>query len=140
MKDFFEIKIGRTRYKIDSSITFLIVEDQVDIQYMLGKDLRRTGFKGDIYACDTLESAKESLQLYKIDLVFLDLNLKYSDSGFDVLKYLKSNYRDIPVIILTAECAVDKVILAIEKGASEYIIKPWYKTVLIKKLAHVLAS
>lgn len=138
MTKFFQVIIGVKKYKLNKATTFLIVEDQKDVQLALGKDLRRIGFTGDIYTCDRTKVAMSTIQEIKVDIVFLDLNLKAGDKGIDLLKKLKK-YK-IPVLIMSAEDSVNTIIQAIDEGAKEFIIKPWDRETLVKKLSYSMSA
>jgi len=70
-----------------------------------------------------------------IDLILLDLNMPKMD-GFDFLGAIKSNnrFKDIPVIMVTTANEKEKIIKAIQAGASNYLIKPFTEQELAKKI------
>lgn len=70
-----------------------------------------------------------------IDLILLDLNMPKMD-GFDVLRAIKSDHRssNIPVIMVTTANEKEKIIKAIQAGASNYLIKPFTEQELAKKI------
>ena len=125
---------------MDSKVRVLIVEDQESIQIMLSKDLRKIGLESDIHCCDRIEDAMNIIKERKLDIIFLDLNLKNGDKGMDLLKSLKKRRSTLPVVIISSEDDIKFIIDAIEEGAVEFIVKPWNKKVLVQKISFSLAA
>ena len=69
------------------------------------------------------------------DIIFLDIMMPGFD-GFSTLMLLKDNdvTKDIPVVMLTAVGKKDKIITAFRDGASDYILKPFKKDILLQKI------
>ena len=63
----------------------------------------------------------------QIDIVLLDVSLP-DGNGFDICKEIKEK-QDIPVIFLTAQDEETSVVLGLDLGADDYIVKPFIKTV-----------
>jgi DNA-binding response OmpR family regulator len=59
-------------------------------------------------------------------------------NGFELLKLLRSQYLDLPVVILTAKTDRDDVIRAYEFGCDDYVTKPFSMDILICKIEAVL--
>ena len=68
-------------------------------------------------------SAFKILSERKIDVMFLDLMLAGGRTGLDVLKRVKEEMPDLPVIILTAHASVDTAVTTMKLGAYDYISK-----------------
>ncbi|QIK72127.1 response regulator transcription factor [Propioniciclava coleopterorum] len=100
----------------------LIAEDEERIASFLDKGLRRSGF--------TTELATDGIAAYALasggdfDLMILDIGLPDLD-GFAVLRRLRAEGHDIPVIILTARGEVDDTVAGLEGGADDYMRKPF---------------
>ncbi len=73
------------------------------------------------------------------DLILLDLHMPELD-GFEVMEKMKasSNWRDIPVIFLTADSDHDSEIQGFELGAMDFITKPFVAEVMMKRVERVL--
>ncbi len=100
----------------------LVVDDQLEMARVLADDLTDAG-----YAVETAASAKRALELaekHVFDLVISDLRMEQVD-GFDLLKQLKKNDPELPVLIMTAFGAIDTAITAIKLGAYHYLTKPF---------------
>lgn len=68
--------------------------------------------------------AESALWSQEFDLVILDLGLPDKD-GFEVLRTLRARKNPVPVLILTARDAVDDRVKGLERGADDYLAKPF---------------
>src|SRR5688500_7748357 len=83
------------------------------------------GMKG--YAIDWLRlgaQALASLQLGTYDLVILDRR-RPGSSGVDILKALRAQGMEVPVLLLTACDALEEKIVGLDAGADDYLTKPF---------------
>lgn len=100
----------------------LIVEDDP----LLGAGLR-TGLRQDGYRADWVRSAdpaEHALRVEHFDVLLLDLGLPGRD-GLSLLRALRSDGIDLPVLILTARDAVTDKVAGLDAGADDYLIKPF---------------
>lgn len=121
----------------------LIEDDEVDV-LNVRRAFRKRGFtqelmlaKDGIEALSLLENnADESLP----DLILLDLNMPRM-GGFEFLKKLKeSPYSNLDVYVMSTSSEDSDRDLAIELGASGYIIKPLYTDQFADELAQILGQ
>jgi DNA-binding response OmpR family regulator len=105
----------------------LIIEDEPRIAAFLEKGLQKNGFRTAI-AFDG-EQAVTMAQGHHFDLLLLDLGLPIKD-GWTVLAELRSQGRQIPVIVVTARDDVEEKSTLIE----DYIIKPFRFQSLLEKV------
>jgi two-component system alkaline phosphatase synthesis response regulator PhoP len=99
----------------------VIAEDEAPIRELLVHHLTREGF-ACIEAADgpsALRAARSSA-----DLLILDVGLPVMD-GFDVVRTLRREGRDLPVLILTARAEEIDRIIGLEIGADDYVTKPF---------------
>ncbi|MFL5736574.1 MAG: response regulator transcription factor [Actinomycetota bacterium] len=98
----------------------LLVEDEERIAAFVGKGLRANGFDVDVQCTGrgALSAARDS------DLVVLDLGLPDID-GLDVLRHLRQDGSQVPIVVLTARGDVDDRVRAFELGADDYVPKPF---------------
>lgn len=85
------------------------------------------GLEIDGYAVDwveDLESAETALEVNEYDLIVLDIGLP-DGSGLDLLKKIRGQKKDIPVLILTAYDDVSFKVKGLDTGADDYLIKPF---------------
>ena len=101
----------------------LIVEDEVSMQKALCK-----GFRKFEYTVDSASDGEEALDLFFsniYDLVVLDLNIPKLN-GMEVLKEIRIDNKEIPVLILSARSEVDDKIIGLNEGANDYLAKPFH--------------
>jgi DNA-binding response OmpR family regulator len=100
----------------------LIAEDEDRIASFVAKGLRAHNLTPTVVG-DGL-SALEYGMSGQFDLLLLDLGLPAMD-GFEVLQRLRAAGSDLPVVILTARGSVEDTVAGLERGADDYISKPF---------------
>ena len=116
-------------------MSLLIVEDNATLSASLTKGLREDGFS--VEAVDTGVAALRRLERQDIDVVILDLGLPDID-GSEVLHQLRTRGINAPVLVLTARDAVASRVEALEKGADDYLIKPFEYAELLARIRALL--
>jgi diguanylate cyclase (GGDEF)-like protein len=113
--------------------TILIVDDLIQNIQVLGRTLETQGYS-ITYALSGKE-ALQRLQAIQPDLILLDL-LMPEMSGLEVCKIIKKNpeYYHIPILFLTASHEEEHLIEAFEKGAADYVTKPFRATELLARV------
>ena len=108
--------------------TILIVDDEKNYTLILSAILEEEGFE-----TLTANSGDEALKILKnsdVDLVLADMKMPLMD-GIELLKNVKEKDPDLPVIMMTAYGTVEKAVEAMQKGAYNYILKPFDNESLI---------
>lgn len=102
----------------------LIVDDEPTIVELLEEHLRSEGY--DTAHAYSGEEALQMLEHDVPDLVLLDLMLPGMD-GYEVCRLMQKDSRlnHIPVIMLTARSAVQNKVMGYERGADDYVVKPF---------------
>ncbi len=100
----------------------LIVEDDIGLNQGLSKALKADDRQ--IISCHDLKAAKEQLLCGSVSLLLLDINLP-DGSGLELLREVKGNTPYIPVILLTANDTDLDIVDGLERGADDYINKPF---------------
>lgn len=120
-----------------SSPRILVVEDDPQIQELVGYNLGKEGFV--VLPALSAESALKLLEDQPVDLVILDLMLPGMD-GMTFCRRLKgqSKTQNIPVIMLTAKSEEGDIVAGLEIGADDYIPKPFSPRLLIARVRAVL--
>jgi two-component system chemotaxis response regulator CheY len=101
---------------------------------ILSRTLRELGF-----AVREAGNGSEALETLAVDppadLVMADWNMPVMD-GLELLRKIRASpiYRSVPVVMVTTEAEVDQMALALEAGATEYVMKPFTKEILADKL------
>ncbi len=116
----------------------LIVEDEEDIRELVKYNLEREGYTA-LTAVETGEEALNAVKFSPPDLILLDLMLPGID-GLTVCRKLKNNEKTehIPIIMLTAKSEEADVVVGLEMGAEDYIVKPFSTKVLLARIRSVL--
>lgn len=112
----------------------LLVEDDKDIVKHLTSFLVNEGFA--IQDTDGQKKAMALIQNQKFDLILLDLSLK-EGHGFSLYHEIK-DYKDIPIIFLTASNDEYSVVTGLNLGAEDYISKPFRPRELLSRIHNVL--
>ncbi len=105
----------------------IIVEDDKSLNQGLCKAL--SDQNRQVISCQNIRAAREQLALGGAALVLLDINLP-DGNGLDFLQELKAASPSLPVIMLTANDTDMDIVEGLEKGADDYITKPFSLSVL----------
>jgi DNA-binding response OmpR family regulator len=115
----------------------LVVEDDELIASSLVRALRSKGY--DAISTATVSTAITSIGTSPPDLVLLDLGLPDGD-GEEVCRVLVRHHPDVPVVVLTARREEADVVLGLEMGAVDYVVKPFRLAELLARVAAQLRS
>lgn len=113
----------------------LLVEDDKMIAEAVSN-----GLKTARYAVDWVNNgntAEQALNSQQYDLTLLDLGLPGQD-GLQVLKHLRQEKNNTPVLIVTARDDLDSRLAGLDGGADDYIIKPFDLSELLARIRAVL--
>ncbi|WP_319406930.1 sigma-54 dependent transcriptional regulator [uncultured Desulfosarcina sp.] len=102
--------------------TILIVDDEKNYTLILSAILEDEGF--ETLTANSGPEALETLSQSDVDLVVTDMKMPIMD-GIDLLENIKEKDADLPVIMMTAHGTVEKAVEAMQKGAYNYILKPF---------------
>jgi two-component system response regulator MtrA len=108
----------------------LVVDDDAALAEMLTIVLRREGFDTAVVGEGT--KAMSALRELKPDLVLLDLMLP-GMNGIDVCKAIRAE-SGVPIVMLTAKGDTVDVVLGLESGADDYVVKPFKPQELVARL------
>ncbi|HHT9129876.1 MAG TPA: sigma-54-dependent transcriptional regulator, partial [Candidatus Brocadiaceae bacterium] len=114
----------------------LIVEDQKNMRESLVIALKRAGY----YHVDSVENGEKAVELQKdhfYDLAVVDLKMETMD-GLEVLSRIKYTNPSTEVVVMTAFGTIDSAILAMRKGAYDYITKPFQLTDMLSVIERAL--
>jgi DNA-binding response OmpR family regulator len=113
----------------------LIVEDEVPIREGIVDLLGFHGF--EVEAVGDGSSAIASIDRASFDLVVLDLMIP-PPTGLEVLSYLRSKGITTPVLVLTAKGSEADIVEGIERGADDYVTKPFGVKELVARIKGLL--
>jgi two-component system chemotaxis response regulator CheY len=123
---------------MDSDV--LVVDDSAAIRKILTRVLRQTGMAiQTIHEAGDGQEALAVMAQHRIDLVLSDINMPKMD-GLQLLASLKasSQWRNIPVVMITTEGGETKVAEAVRLGAAGYVRKPFTADQIKEKLVGIL--
>jgi two-component system response regulator MtrA len=108
----------------------LVVDDDTALAEMLGIVLRGEGFEPS-FVFDG-DRALNAFRDTKPDLVLLDLMLPGTD-GIDVCRQIRAE-SGVPIVMLTAKSDTVDVVVGLESGADDYIVKPFKPKELVARI------
>ncbi|MEJ7833462.1 MAG: MtrAB system response regulator MtrA [Nocardioides sp.] len=108
----------------------LVVDDDAALAEMLTIVLRQEGF--DSRMCARGDLAMDAFRDYKPDVVLLDLMLPGKD-GIDVCKEIRAE-SGVPIVMLTAKSDTVDVVVGLESGADDYVVKPFKPKELVARI------
>ena len=108
----------------------LVVDDDAALSEMLTIVLRQEGF--DSRVCSTGDRALAEMRDYRPDVVLLDLMLPGKD-GIDVCKEIRAE-SGVPIVMLTAKSDTIDVVVGLESGADDYVVKPFKPKELVARI------
>ena len=102
----------------------LIVDDERDIRELISDILKDEGFKTRM--AGNSDDAMTEVKAEQPALMILDIWLKDSQmDGIDILKAVKRDYPDVPVVIISGHGNIEIAVAAIKQGAYDFIEKPF---------------
>ncbi|MDH2415128.1 MtrAB system response regulator MtrA [Nocardioides sp. CER19] len=108
----------------------LVVDDDASLAEMLSIVLRQEGF--DSRLCGRGDEALDAFHDYRPDLVLLDLMLPGLD-GIEVCKQIRAE-SGVPIVMLTAKGDTVDVVVGLESGADDYVVKPFKPKELVARI------
>ena len=108
----------------------LVVDDDVALAEMIGIVLRSEGFEPTF--CAHGDEALDAFRASSPDLVLLDLMLPGMD-GIEVARQIRAE-SGIPIVMLTAKSDTVDVVLGLESGADDYVVKPFKPKELVARV------
>lgn len=100
----------------------LIIEDEPLLNESLSEHLSEEGYTVD--SVFTFREARDQMFAEEYDLILLDIGLPDGD-GFDLLKILRKEGGDMPVIVLTARGELEDRVKGLNLGSDDYLAKPF---------------
>jgi len=117
--------------------TILAVDDAKDSLMLLEFDLKDSGYQ--VFTADSGSEALSIISEQTIHLILLDMHMP-GLSGLQTLQKIKENpkFEHIPVIMLSASDNEDQIVSSLEKGADDYVTKPYILNVLLARMRNAL--
>ncbi len=116
----------------------LVVEDNQDLRELIVQMLIVEDY--DVLTAKDGVEALELISLHRFDLILLDVMLP-GKSGMEVLRNIRSSddseYKNLPVVMVTAKSMVDDRDAALLAGATSYLVKPFRAAALKTKIQNI---
>jgi two-component system KDP operon response regulator KdpE len=114
--------------------TVLVIDDEVQMRRLLRRILEQEGYK--VLLVDTGRAGLAHVGTERPDVVVLDLGLPDMD-GLEVLKELRS-WSSVPILILSVREAEETIVTALDRGADDYLTKPFRTGELLARIRALL--
>ena len=115
--------------------SILLVEDNDDLRDAIAKTLNTHG-----YTCITARNGQHALQCleqHQVQLVLTDVQMPQLD-GLELLAQIRQRNTQLPVLMMTAYGTIEKAVEALQKGANDYLTKPFESLRLLQKIQQLL--
>jgi two-component system OmpR family response regulator len=119
----------------DRAARVLVVDDEENITFLLDSALRHFGF--DVQVASTGRGGLQGVEEFVPDVVLLDVMLPDLD-GFDVVKRMRADGHQVPVLFLTARDTVDDKVRGLTLGGDDYVTKPFSLEEVVARLGVIL--
>ncbi len=116
-------------------VRLLIVEDERKLAQVLSSALQAEHY--DVVVAATGEDGFYRANAELFDLVVLDLMLP-GRSGLEILQTLRQRHVETPVLILTARDGIEDRVLGLDRGADDYLVKPFALPELLARIRALL--
>ena len=126
---------------LNKDMSILVVDDQQSMRRIIINLLRQIGFTNFSEAADG-ENALSQIKTKHFELVLSDWHMEPM-TGIDLLRTIRAsneNYKNVPVILITAEEKVENILAAKQAGVNNYIKKPVSAEVLKGKITTVMGD
>lgn len=100
----------------------LVVEDEKDLNRVISKRLEKEGYCID--SCFDGEDALYYIEMGEFDAIIMDIMMP-KKSGIEVLKVIRANGNQTPVLLLTAKDGIQDRVEGLDSGAEDYLVKPF---------------
>ncbi len=116
-------------------MNMLIIEDEYSLADAVAETLKNENF--NVCIKTNGEDGEDEALTESYDLILLDVMLP-KKNGFEILKYLREEKINTPIIMLTAKSEIEDKLNGLEHGADDYITKPFSSRELIARIKAVL--
>ena len=120
-----------------NDLRILVVDDFSTMRRIIRNLLKESGF-GDVEEAEDGAIALQRLNNSHFDFVISDINMP-NMNGFELLAAVRQDekLKHLPFLMVTAEARKEDIVLAANRGASGYIVKPFSKATLEDKVATI---
>jgi DNA-binding NtrC family response regulator len=123
----------KNQNKIKSTI--LVVDDARDTLELIERNLTSQGYA--VITATGVVQATHILESNPVDLVITDLKMP-KINGLELVKYIRQNYKDTEVMMITGYATIEGAVEAVKTGADEYLTKPFTEEELFSAVESTL--
>ncbi len=121
------------------SIEILIVDDNADIRNILNELILDAGYKTRLAA--NYNQALKEIDRKLPDIAIFDVKLDKGDNdGIELLSYIKSKNKDVPVIVISGHANIEMAISSLKYGAFEFVEKPFDQARLLNFISRAIEN
>ena len=113
----------------------LVIEDEADLCETIVSFLKEEGYRCE--QAGTLEHGIVKVNLYEYDCILIDIGLP-DGNGFSLVNELKKCHPETGIIIISARNSLDDRILGLDRGADDYLSKPFHLSELNSRIKSLL--
>jgi len=115
----------------------MVVDDEQAILFSIDTSLRMAGLD-NIITCSDSRKVMPVLSEQRIEIMLLDLNMPHLP-GEDLLSKVRSEFPEIPIIVITGTVDVETAVRCMRSGAFDYVVKPLEESRLVTAVNQALA-
>lgn len=116
-------------------INIYYAEDDENISLVVKKFLEQRGYKVSVFS--TIADVKKALRNMCPTMVLVDWNMP-DGSGNMLCQWIRSNWKDLPIIFLTVRGDSGDIVSGFKNGADDYVTKPFELEVLFSRISALL--
>ena len=120
---------------MEVTMRILLAEDEKNLNDIIVKTLKKEHYTID--ACFNGEEALDYLRFAEYDAILLDIMMPQK-SGLEVLKVLRKEGNNVPVLLLTAKDNIEDRVKGLDAGADDYLVKPFAIDELLARIRALL--
>ncbi len=113
----------------------LVIEDEIKVARLLKKGLAAEGY--EVVTVADGKNGEKLARTESFDLILLDVLLP-KKNGFEVLRDLRKDDIRTPILMLTARSSTDDIVSGLDKGADDYLTKPFTFNELLARIRSLL--
>lgn len=113
----------------------LVAEDEKDMNRLIAKRLKKENYSVD--SCYNGQEVFDYLECAEYDAIILDIMMPVMN-GIEVLKKLRKENNQIPVLLLTARDSIEDRVNGLDAGADDYLVKPFAFEELLARIRVML--
>ncbi|MEE9441158.1 MAG: response regulator [candidate division Zixibacteria bacterium] len=123
-----------------ADLKILAVDDSPTMRRIIVNSLKKAGYSDITEACDG-KDALAKMKVNNFDFVITDWNMPEMD-GMTFVTNIRgsSDYKEVPILMVTTRSVKDDIVDAIKAGVNSYIVKPFTPDILKEKIEQVMAN